>query len=117
MNNFVCFARRFFLLDIPGALASLADPLKRPPIRSYPNSRTGVNDSVASPLGGPTHDRAMTPDAVAAVKKHFTGRFFDGGYFALTVRRIDGDGFAGTWSSGTAREAAAGYFCAERAAP
>ena len=28
---------------------------------------------------------------------------FDGGYFALTVRRIDADGFAGTWSSGTAR--------------
>jgi hypothetical protein len=39
---------------------------------------------------------------------------FDGGYFALTVRRVDADGFAGTWSSGTAREAAAGYFCAER---
>jgi hypothetical protein len=42
---------------------------------------------------------------------------FDGGYFALTVRRIDADGFAGTWSSGTAREAAAGYFCAERTGP
>jgi hypothetical protein len=42
---------------------------------------------------------------------------FDGGYFALTVRRIDADGFAGTWSSGTAREAAAGYFCAERPGP
>jgi hypothetical protein len=39
---------------------------------------------------------------------------FDGGYFALTVRRIDADGFAGTWASGTARQAAAGYFCAER---
>jgi hypothetical protein len=42
---------------------------------------------------------------------------FDGGYFALTVRRIDPDGFAGTWSSGTARQAAAGYFCAERTGP
>jgi hypothetical protein len=42
---------------------------------------------------------------------------FDGGYFALTVRRIDADGFAGTWSSGTARQAAAGYFCAERTGP
>jgi hypothetical protein len=42
---------------------------------------------------------------------------FDGGYFALTVRRIDADAFAGTWSSGTARQAAAGYFCAERASP
>jgi hypothetical protein len=42
---------------------------------------------------------------------------FDGGYFALTVRRIDADGFAGTWSSGTAREAASGYFCAERTGP
>jgi hypothetical protein len=39
---------------------------------------------------------------------------FDGGYFALTVRRVDPDGFTGTWSSGTARQAAAGYFCAER---
>jgi hypothetical protein len=42
---------------------------------------------------------------------------FDGGYFALTVRRIDADGFAGSWSSGTARQAAAGYFCAERTGP
>jgi hypothetical protein len=42
---------------------------------------------------------------------------FDGGYFALTVRRIDADGFAGAWSSGTARQAAAGYFCAERTGP
>jgi len=42
---------------------------------------------------------------------------FDGGYFALNVRRIDADGFAGTWSSGTARQAAAGYFCAERSGP
>jgi hypothetical protein len=42
---------------------------------------------------------------------------FDGGYFALRVRRIDADGFAGTWSSGTARQAAAGYFCAERTGP
>jgi hypothetical protein len=42
---------------------------------------------------------------------------FDGGYFALTVRRIDADGFAGTWASGTARESAAGYFCAGRAGP
>jgi hypothetical protein len=42
---------------------------------------------------------------------------FDGGYFALTVRRMDADGFAGTWASGTARQAAAGYFCAERTGP
>jgi hypothetical protein len=42
---------------------------------------------------------------------------FDGGYFALTVRRMDADGFAGTWSSGSAREAASGYFCAERTSP
>jgi hypothetical protein len=42
---------------------------------------------------------------------------FDGGYFALTVRRIDADGFAGTWSSGAARQAAAGYFCAQRTGP
>jgi hypothetical protein len=42
---------------------------------------------------------------------------FDGGYFALTVRRIDADGFAGTWASGTARQTAAGYFCTERTSP
>jgi hypothetical protein len=42
---------------------------------------------------------------------------FDGGYFALTVRRVDPDGFAGTWSSGTVRPTAAGYFCAERTGP
>lgn len=40
---------------------------------------------------------------------------FDGGYFVLTVRRMDAESFAGTWSSGTARQAAAGHFCAERA--
>ena len=42
---------------------------------------------------------------------------FDGGYFALTVREMQPDRFAGTWSSGTAGEAAAGHFCAERAGP
>jgi hypothetical protein len=42
---------------------------------------------------------------------------FDGGYFALTVRRMDAEGLAGTWASGTAREAASGYFCAERTGP
>jgi hypothetical protein len=42
---------------------------------------------------------------------------FDGGYFALTVRRVDTEGFVGTWSSGTARQAAAGYFCAQRTSP
>jgi hypothetical protein len=42
---------------------------------------------------------------------------FDGGYFALTVRQVDAEGFAGTWSSGTARQTAAGYFCARRTSP
>jgi hypothetical protein len=42
---------------------------------------------------------------------------FDGGYFALTVRRMDADGFAGTWASGAARQTASGYFCAERTGP
>jgi hypothetical protein len=42
---------------------------------------------------------------------------FDGGYFALTVRRVEPDAFAGTWSSGTALRAAAGYFCAQRTSP
>ena len=32
---------------------------------------------------------------------------FDGGYFALTVRRLDPDRFAGSWSSGTATHPAA----------
>lgn len=40
---------------------------------------------------------------------------FDGGYLALTVRRLAPDRFAGTWSSGVAGETAAGHFCAERA--
>lgn len=42
---------------------------------------------------------------------------FDGGYFALTVRRLDADGFAGTWSSGTGVGGVSGYFCAEREGP
>jgi hypothetical protein len=40
---------------------------------------------------------------------------YDGGYFALTVRRIGAAEFAGTWASGVGTEGAAGYFCAERA--
>jgi hypothetical protein len=39
---------------------------------------------------------------------------FDGGYFVLTVQRLQPRGFIGTWSSGSAGEKAAGYFCAER---
>jgi hypothetical protein len=42
---------------------------------------------------------------------------FDGGYFALSVRRIDATGFAGTWVSGVTNQSAEGYFCAERAGP
>jgi hypothetical protein len=42
---------------------------------------------------------------------------YDGGYFALTVRRIGAAEFAGTWASGAATESAEGYFCAERAGP
>lgn len=39
---------------------------------------------------------------------------YDGGYFALNVRSITAEGFAGTWSSGGAGMSAEGYFCAER---
>jgi hypothetical protein len=42
---------------------------------------------------------------------------YDGGYFALTVRRLDRAGFAGTWTSGAFGSSTAGYFCAERAGP
>jgi hypothetical protein len=42
---------------------------------------------------------------------------FEGGYFALTVRRIDDGGFAGSWASGTGDpRSTTGYFCATRAA-
>lgn len=41
---------------------------------------------------------------------------YDGGYFALSVRSITPEGFAGTWSSGGAGSTAEGYFCAERLA-
>jgi hypothetical protein len=39
---------------------------------------------------------------------------FDGGYFALTVLRIDGSGFAGTWASSAGGPAAGGHYCARR---
>ncbi|MEP6687753.1 MAG: hypothetical protein ABJC36_05345 [Gemmatimonadales bacterium] len=40
---------------------------------------------------------------------------FDGGYFALTVRRLGPGGFAGTWvSGGAAGEEGGGSFCARR---
>jgi hypothetical protein len=41
---------------------------------------------------------------------------YDGGYFALNVRNITPEGFAGTWSSGVAGSTVEGYFCAERLA-
>jgi len=42
---------------------------------------------------------------------------FDGGFLALTVRRMDGAGFAGTWASGSGGRQVGGYFCADRIAP
>jgi hypothetical protein len=39
---------------------------------------------------------------------------YDGGYFALTVRTIKPDAFAGTWSSGVGARKVGGYFCATR---
>jgi hypothetical protein len=39
---------------------------------------------------------------------------YDGGYFALTVRQIGPEGFAGSWASGVGTQVAEGYFCAER---
>lgn len=39
---------------------------------------------------------------------------FDGGYFALRVRRVEEGGFAGNWSSGTVEVEAEGHFCALR---
>ena len=42
---------------------------------------------------------------------------YDGGYFALTVRRLDRAGFAGTWASGALGSSTAGYVCAERTGP
>lgn len=39
---------------------------------------------------------------------------FDGGYFAMRVRRVDKAGFAGSWASGTVQAQAAGHFCAFR---
>ncbi len=42
---------------------------------------------------------------------------FDGGYFALRVREVDENGFAGSWSSGLMSASAEGHFCAVRLAP
>lgn len=41
---------------------------------------------------------------------------FDGAYTVLTVRRIDRDGFVGSWRSATWDTRAEGYFCARRSA-
>jgi hypothetical protein len=41
---------------------------------------------------------------------------FDGGYTVLRVRRVQGDGFDGTWNSGASMPIAGGYFCAVRMA-
>ncbi len=39
---------------------------------------------------------------------------FDGGYLAFFVAQVDGNGFAGGWSSGVQMRDAEGYFCAVR---
>jgi hypothetical protein len=41
---------------------------------------------------------------------------FDGGYTVLRVRRVEADGFDGSWSSGASMAVAGGYFCAVRVA-
>jgi hypothetical protein len=41
---------------------------------------------------------------------------FDGGYTVLRVRRVQADGFDGSWSSGASMPIAGGYFCAVRMA-
>jgi hypothetical protein len=40
---------------------------------------------------------------------------FDGGYFVLTVLRVDEQGFAGTWASAAGVSGAGGHFCARKA--
>jgi hypothetical protein len=42
---------------------------------------------------------------------------YDGGYFALDVRTVEPDRFAGSWASGSGVSTVGGYFCAERVAP
>ena len=39
---------------------------------------------------------------------------FDGGYFVLTVLRLEGGRFDGTWASAGGRQGAGGHFCARR---
>jgi hypothetical protein len=41
---------------------------------------------------------------------------FDGAYTVLRVRRVQADGFDGSWSSGASLPIAGGYFCAVRMA-
>ncbi len=41
---------------------------------------------------------------------------FDGGYTVLRVRRVQADGFDGTWNSGASMPLGGGYFCAVRMA-
>ena len=68
-----------------------------------PSTRAGEPASIILRLGSDANRR----DAVR----------FDGGFLALTVRRIDTTGFAGTWTSGGGGRDAEGYFCAERDVP
>jgi hypothetical protein len=67
------------------------------------SSRAGEPASIILRLGSDANRR----DAVR----------FDGGFLALTVRRIDRTGFAGTWTSGGGGKDAEGYFCAARDVP
>jgi hypothetical protein len=41
---------------------------------------------------------------------------FDGGYTVLRVRRVQSNGFDGTWNSGASMPLAGGYFCAVKMA-
>ena len=121
-------------LQMPAAMLGIQDPTTRYPLAGSTDldpalvGGVGTGDNVSADPTAPgvlvIERRPDTTGAPASVMLRLGALAnrrglarFDGGYFALTVRRIDADAFAGTWSSGTARQAAAGYFCAERTGP
>jgi hypothetical protein len=117
-------------LQVPPAMLGIQDSTTRYPLAGSTDLDPALVGGVDTGDNGSTDPTApgvlvieRHPDAAApaslilrfgALANRRGLQRFDGGYFALAVRRVDPHGFAGTWSSGTARQAAAGYFCATR---
>jgi hypothetical protein len=119
-------------LQAPPPMGALRDTTTRLPLIGWTSLQPdAIGASDTGPLDGhePTapgvlaiERRTRQPDAPREILLRLGAEAnrrdrvrFDGGYFVLTVQRIDDQGFAGTWASAAGASAAGGHFCARKA--